>query len=154
MLKGSLSNIGVHHILNDGNLTLVKDTLKDYSTESQDLLCRTGKQFFPYEYMDDIEKLKDTSLPPINVFYSNLTDSNISTSDYQHTQDVWDKTSCSTLKNYVNVYLNLDVALLTDIYLLMRLFSVYAVVPILVPFLGCVLTFRSRTTAVIIFFLF
>ena len=109
MLKGSLSNIGVHHILNDGNLTLVKDTLKDYSTESQDLLCRTGKQFFPYEYMDDIEKLKDTSLPPINEFYSNLTDSNISTSDYQHAQDVWDKTSCSTLKNYVNVYLNLDV---------------------------------------------
>ena len=66
MLKGSLSNIGVHHILNDGNHTLVKDTLKDYSTESQDLLCCTGKQFFPYEYMDDIEKLKDTSLPPIN----------------------------------------------------------------------------------------
>ena len=55
--------------------------------------------------MDDIEKLKDTSLPPINEFYSNLTDSNISTSDYQHAQDVWDK----TLKNYVNVYLNLDV---------------------------------------------
>ena len=54
MLKGSLSNIGVHHILNDGNLTLVKDTLKDYSTMSRDLLCRTGKQFFPYEYMDDI----------------------------------------------------------------------------------------------------
>ena len=43
MLKGSLSNIGVHHILNDGNYTLVKDTLKNYSTESQDLLCSTGK---------------------------------------------------------------------------------------------------------------
>ena len=41
MLKGSLSNIGVHHILNDGNLILVKDTLKDYSTESQDQLCRS-----------------------------------------------------------------------------------------------------------------
>ena len=70
--------------------------------------------------MDDIEKLKETSLPHINEFHSNLTDSNISTSDYQHTQDVWDKTSCSTLKDYVNMYLNLDVALLADIYLQWR----------------------------------
>ena len=117
MIKSSLSNLGVHHILNDGDLTLVKDTIKGYSTKSQDLLCRTGKQFFPYEYMDDIEKLNETSLSPINEFYSSLTDSNITTSDYQHAQDVWEKTNCSNLKDYVNVYLNLDVALLADIYL-------------------------------------
>ena len=61
-----------------------------------------------------------TSLPPINEFYSSLTDSNITTSDYQHAQDVWDKTNCSTLKDYVNVYLNLDVALLANIYLQWR----------------------------------
>ena len=116
MIKTSLSDLGIHHTLNDSDLTLVKDTLNGYSTESQDLLCRTGKQFFPYEYIVDIEKLKETSLPPINEFYSSLMDSNITTSDYQHAQDVWDKTNCSTLKDYVNVHLNLDVALLADIY--------------------------------------
>ena len=70
--------------------------------------------------MDDIAKLKETSLPPINEFYSSLTDSNTTTSNYQHAQDVWDKTNCSNLKDYVNVYLNLDVALLADIYLQWR----------------------------------
>ena len=63
MLKGSLSNLATHHILNKGDLTIVKESLKQYSAESQDLLCRTGKQFFPYEYLDSIEKLQETSLP-------------------------------------------------------------------------------------------
>ena len=58
--------------------------------------------------------------PPINEFYSSLTDSNITASDYQHAQNVWDKTNCNTLKDYVNVYLNLDVVLLADIYLQWR----------------------------------
>ena len=57
MLKGSLSNLAIHHILNNGDLSIVKQSLKDYSAESQDLLCRTGKQFFPYEYLDSIDNL-------------------------------------------------------------------------------------------------
>ena len=121
MLKGSLSNLATHHILN-------KVSLQKYSTESQELLCNTGKQFFPYEYMDTMEKLQETSLPPIGEFYSSLTNSHISTADYQHTQTVWEKKGCRTLKDYVDLYLNLDVAFLADIYLqwccvLMDLFS-------------------------------
>ena len=128
MLKGSLSNLAVHHILNKGDLTIVKESLKQYSTESQELLRSTGKQFFPYEYLDSIEKLQETSLPPISEFYSNLADSHISIADYQHAQSVWDKTGCKTLQDYVDLYLNLDVAFLADIYLhwrcvLMELFN-------------------------------
>ena len=128
MLKGSLSNKATHHILKKGNLTIVKETLQKYSTETQDLLCNTGKQYFLYEYMDSVEKLKETSLPPIGEFYSTLTNSHIPTSDYQHMQKVWEKTGCATLKDYVDLYLNLDVAFLTDIYLqwrsvLMNLFN-------------------------------
>ena len=117
MLKGSLSNFATHHILNKGDLTIVKESLKQYSTESQELLYSTGKQLFPYEYLDSIEKLQVTSLPPICEFYSSLTNSHISIADYQHAQTVWDKTGCKTLQDYVELYLNLDVALLADIYL-------------------------------------
>ena len=117
MLKGSLSNLAMHHILNKGDLTIVKESLKQCSTESQELLCSTGKQYFPYEYLDSIEKLQETSLPPISEFYSSLTDSHISIADYQHAQSVWDKTGCKTLQDYVDLYLNLDVVFLTDIYL-------------------------------------
>ena len=117
MLKESLSNLATHHILNKGDLTIVKESLKQYSAESQELLCSTGKQFFPYEYFNNIEKLQETSLPPISEFYSSLTDSHISLADYQHAQSVWDKTGCKTLQDYVDLYLNLDVAFLADIYL-------------------------------------
>ena len=56
------------------------------------------------------------------------TNSHISIADYQHAQCVWDKTGCKTLQDYVDFYLNLDVAFLTDIYLqwrcvLMELFN-------------------------------
>ena len=110
-------------------LALLK-RLKDYSDESQELLCRTGKQFFPYEYLDSIDKLQETSHPPISEFYFSLTDYNISPSDYQHSQTVWTKTGCKTLKDYVSLYLNLDVPLLAGIYLqwrrvLLDLFNLY-----------------------------
>ena len=105
MLKGSLSNLAIHHISNNGDLSIVKQSLKDYSAESQYLLCRTGKQFFPCEYLDRIDKLQETSLPPISESYSSLTDSIISPYDYQHTQTVWNKTGCKTLKDYVSLYL-------------------------------------------------
>ena len=81
-----------------------------------------------YECLDNIEKLQETSLLPIIEFYSSLTDSHISLADYQHVRSVWDKTWCKTLQDYVNLYLNLDVAFLSDIYLqwrsvLMELFN-------------------------------
>ena len=120
MLQGSLSNLAIHHILNNGDISIVKESLKGYSAESQELLCRTGKQFFPYEYLDSIEKLQETSLPLISEFYSSLTDSHISSTNYQHAQTVWAKTGCKTLQDYVDLYLNLDVAFLADIYLQWR----------------------------------
>ena len=120
MLKGHLSDLATHHILNKGNLSVVKESLQKYSTESQELLCNTGKQFLPYEYIDRMEKLQETSLPPIREFYSSLTNSHISSADYQHAQAVWEKAECRTLLDYVDLYLNLNVAFLADIYLQRR----------------------------------
>jgi hypothetical protein len=48
--------------------------------------------FYPYEYIDDVEKLKDTELPPIKAFYSKLRLSGISEEAYKHAQNVY-KTS-------------------------------------------------------------
>ena len=45
MLKGNLSNLASHHILNKGDLAIVKESLKQYSAEAQNLLCSTGKKF-------------------------------------------------------------------------------------------------------------
>ena len=68
MLKGSLSKLATHHIVNKGNLSIVKTSLSKYSDEFVDLLCNTGKQFLPYEYIDGLDKLQETSLPPQHAF--------------------------------------------------------------------------------------
>ena len=47
------------------------------------------KGVYPYEYMDDWEKLEVTSLPPKDVFYSRLSIKCFSDQDYEHAQQVW-----------------------------------------------------------------
>ncbi len=81
--------------------------------ESLELLKRKG--VFPYEYMTDFSKLSDTCLPPKEVFYSQLTDSHISDSDYAHAQNVWETFGCKSMRDYHDLYLKTDVLLLADV---------------------------------------
>ena len=39
---------------------------------------------YPYEYIDNQERFKETKLPPIEAFYSKLSDETISQKDYDH----------------------------------------------------------------------
>ena len=68
MLKGALSKIAKHHILNKGDVTLVKASMFSYSSEVQNLLLSSGKQFLPYEYINSLDKLNETCLPQRNAF--------------------------------------------------------------------------------------
>ncbi len=65
--------------------------------------------------MTDFSKLSDTCLPPKEVFYSQLTDSHISDSDYAHTQKVWETFGCKSMRDYHDLYLKTDVLLLADV---------------------------------------
>ena len=58
-----------------------------YSGDKFNLLARKG--VYPYEYMDSLEKLEETKLPPKEAFYSRLNDGGISDEDYAHAQKVW-----------------------------------------------------------------
>ncbi len=99
--------------------TLGKDDFKTLTSqmsvdaESLDLLKRKG--IFPYEYMTGFSKLSDTCLPPKEAFYSQLTDSHISDSDYAHAQNVWETFGCKSMKDYHDLYLKTDVLLLADV---------------------------------------
>lgn len=87
---------------------------KYYSGAQFNLLRRKG--VYPYDYIDSIEKLADTALPPKDKFYSRLNDENISDEDYQHAQAVWKEFGCKTIKDYHMLYNKSDVLQLADVF--------------------------------------
>ena len=71
--------------------------------------CELGKGHFPYEYMDDIQKLEDRVLPSQAAFYSRLKNEGISNDDYARCQAVWRDNGMETLREYLIWYNNRDV---------------------------------------------
>ena len=78
------------------------------------LLKRRG--VYPYDYMDCFERLSETTLPPIESFYSELNKSGISEDNYTHVQNVWETFEMETLQDYHDLYLKTDVLLLADVF--------------------------------------
>ena len=85
-----------------------------YSGDKFSLLARKG--VYPYEYMDSLEKLKETTLPPKEAFYSRLNDGGISDDDYAHAQNVWKTFKMKYFKDYHELYNKVDVLLLADVF--------------------------------------
>ena len=71
--------------------------------------CSQQKGFFPYEYIDCLDRLAETQLPPHSSFYSSLKDSNISVEDYKYCKAVWAKENMKTLADFLRWYSFLDV---------------------------------------------
>ena len=91
-----------------------KNIKKYFTPEQEELLKQKG--FFPYDYMDDIKKLKDTKPPPQEAFYSKLTGSGINNFNYQHVLNVWKTWKMKTFKDYLELYNISDVLLLADVF--------------------------------------
>ena len=85
-----------------------------YSGDKFNLLARKG--VYPYEYMDSLEKLKETALPPKEAFYSRLNDGGISDEDYAHAQNVWKTFKMKYFKDYHELYNKVDVLLLAGVF--------------------------------------
>ena len=97
---------------------LIKDDFKNlkryYEGDKLDLLTRKG--IYPCEYMTSPEKLKETKLPPKEVFYSRLNEEDISDEDYTHAKKVWKTFKMKNLEDYHNLYNQVDVLLLPDVF--------------------------------------
>ena len=85
-----------------------------HSGNKFNLLARKG--VYHYEYMDSLEKLKETKLPPKEAFYSRLNDGGISDEDYAHAQKVWKIFKMEYFKDYHELYNKVDVLLLADVF--------------------------------------
>ena len=85
-----------------------------YADDKLSLLTRKG--VYPYEYMNSSEKLKETQLPPREAFYSRLNEEGISVEDYEHARKVWKTFEMKNLGDYHNLYNQVDVLLLADVF--------------------------------------
>ena len=118
-VKRDIRFIDSFRFMNSGLSSLV-DNLDEYPILSKqfegrqlELLGRKG--VYPYEYMDRLSKLAEKQLPPIDRFYSHLTDDGISEDDYKHAQDVWEEFKIQSMRGYHDLYLESDVLLLADV---------------------------------------
>ena len=108
-LKSSVEAL-VNNLPKDGFNNLEKY----YTTEQIKLLKQKG--FYPYEYMDSIEKLKDNKPPPQQAFYSKLKCGGINNYNYQHVLNVWKSFKMKSIKEYHELYNITDVLLLADVF--------------------------------------
>ena len=116
VFKDSLKflNASVETLVNNLSEDDFKNLEKYFKTEQIKLLKRKG--FFPYDYLEDIEKLKDKKPPPKKAFYSKLTGHGINKDNYQHVLNVWETWKMKTLKDYLKLYNETDVLLLADVF--------------------------------------
>ncbi|KAL4112345.1 hypothetical protein QTP88_016154 [Uroleucon formosanum] len=103
-----------------------RETAKHFVTGDMPLVTRKG--VYPYEYTDSWERLDEERLPSKREFYSTLTETEINEEDFKHAKLVWDHFDCTTLGEYSDLYLKIDVLLLADVFaffLIMVFNSIY-----------------------------
>ena len=79
-----------------------------------DLFKRKGVYLF--DYVDSVDKLAETALPPKEAFYSRLNDEEITNEDYEHAKTVWKEFRTKTLEKYTSLYNEVDVLQLADVF--------------------------------------
>ena len=81
--------------------------------------CLKKKTCFPYEWLNE-GNIFDKELPLIDKFYSNLKLQNISQKEYDKTIDIYKKLGCKNIKDYLKIYMKLDICLQADIFNVFR----------------------------------
>ena len=103
----------------DFNKELIKRFANTYNFCNRDLnkfILLLRKDVYPYEYMDNWERLDETSLPDTESFYSSLNMENVDYIDYRHGNNVFKKFKLKNLGEYHDLYVQSDTLLLADVF--------------------------------------
>ena len=79
-----------------------------------ELLLKKG--IYPYDYMDSVERFEETKLPKKESFFSKLNGEGVSEEDYEHAKKVWKEFEMKTFREYHDLYNQVDVLLLADVF--------------------------------------
>ena len=74
------------------------------------------KDVYPYEYMDDWEKVNETLLPEKEYFYSQLNMEDLTDADYTHAKAVCKDFEIKNLRKYHDLYVQSVVLLWADVF--------------------------------------
>ena len=110
-IKGSLSSLSKK--LSDEH----KIITKRHFPNNFELLKQ--KTHFPYEWITE-ENIYNTKLPPIEDFYSSLKLQNISKEEYDETLRIYKELKCKNVKDYLEIYMKLDISFQSDIFNVFR----------------------------------
>lgn len=102
--------------LPDKQKKITMKRMKDLGFNKTQVKLMMKKGLYPYEYIDTVEKFKQTEPPPQSAFYNNLKQKGLSDDDYKHFLKVWEVTKCKTFGDYHNIYMTLDTCLLADVF--------------------------------------
>ena len=111
-LKFMSSSLG--ELVNNLPRDAFNNLLKYFTPGQAEILKQKG--FYPYEYMDNVERFKENKPPPKKAFYSKLSGRGITKTDYKHVWNVWNTFNMKTLKEYHELYNLTDVLLLADVF--------------------------------------
>ena len=110
-IKGSLSELSVK--LSDEH----KIITKRHFPNNFELLKQ--KTHFAYEWLTE-KNIYNKELPPIKDFYSSLKLQNISKEEYDDTLRIYKELKCENIKDYLKIYMKLDICLQADIFNVFR----------------------------------
>jgi hypothetical protein len=98
------------------NKPITKSILENkFPNFKNDIPLLFKKGVFPYSWFDSQNKLNNTELPPIEDFYDVLTESNIKAEEYERAESIWSNFHIQNIKEYLELYLLVDVLLLGDV---------------------------------------
>ena len=75
-----------------------------------------GKASFPYEQLKAWEKMNEPALQALDAFFTRLLNEPCSEGDYARALDVLRTFNCTTLHQYLELYMKTEVLLLGDIF--------------------------------------
>ena len=110
-IKGSLSELSKNLLDKDKIIT------KKHFSNNFELLKQ--KTAFPYEWLTK-ENIFDEKLPSIDKFYSSLKLKDIEKEEYDKTLEIYKKLKCKNVKDYVKIYMKLEICLQSDIFNVFR----------------------------------
>ena len=111
-LKFMLTSLGA--LVNNLPKDAFNNLLKYFTPEQAEILKQKG--FYPYEYMDKVERFTEDKPPPQKAFFSKLSGRGITEKDYKHVWNVWNTFNMKSLKDYHELYNVTDVLLLADVF--------------------------------------